>query len=213
VLAVPTSAAGVPAGTTGAAAPAARRRPATLQEARALAHPLRVRVLRLCLDRARTNSELAAALGEHPATVLYHVRTLLRTGFLTEEPPRPGPRGTVEKPYRATGKSARLDDTMSGADTAVLRAILGAVAAEVSEAGPGALLEGVRMPLWLTPEQLSQLLAQLRGVLRQFPAVDEYLAAPVTPGADPYALLLVVHRRAPDAEDAIRASGFTTTSS
>lgn len=200
---VPRTAAGVPAGTAAAAAAPAvrRRRPATLHEARALAHPLRVRVLRLCLDRARTNSELAAALGERPATVLYHVRTLLRTGFLAEEPQRPGPRGTVEKPYRATGKSARLDDAMSGADTAVLRAILGAVAAEVGEAGPGALLEGVRMPLWLTPEQLSELLAQLRDVLGQFPAVAEYLAAPVAPGADPYALLLVVHRRAAHAQE------------
>jgi DNA-binding transcriptional ArsR family regulator len=172
-------------------------RPATLQEARALAHPLRVRVLRLCLDRARTNSELAAALGERPATVLYHVRTLLRTGFLVEEPQRPGPRGTVEKPYRATGKSARLDDTMSGDDTAVLRAIVEAVAAEVDEAGPGALLHGVRMPLWLTEDQLADLLAQFRAVLEQFPGADEYLAAEAAPGTDPYALLLVVHKRVP----------------
>jgi DNA-binding transcriptional ArsR family regulator len=175
----------------------AARRPATLQEARALAHPLRVRVLRLCLDRARTNSELAAALGERPATVLYHVRTLLRTGFLVEEPQRPGPRGTVEKPYRATGKSARLDDTMSGDDTAVLRAIVEAVAAEVDEAGPGALLHGVRMPLWLTEDQLADLLAQFRAVLEQFPGADEYLAAEAAPGTDPYALLLVVHKRVP----------------
>jgi DNA-binding transcriptional ArsR family regulator len=172
------------------------RRPATLQEARALAHPLRIRILRLCLDRARTNSELAAALDQQPGTVLYHVRTLLRTGFLAEEPQRPGPRGTVEKPYRATGKSARLDDTMAGEDLAVLRAIFGAVAAEVGEAGPGAVLEGVRMPLRLRPDQLDDLLAQLREVLRQFPTAGEYLAAPADPAADPYALLLVVHKRA-----------------
>jgi DNA-binding transcriptional ArsR family regulator len=174
------------------------RRPATLQEARALAHPLRVRILRLCLDRARTNSELAGALGERPATVLFHVRTLLRTGFLVEEPQRPGPRGTVEKPYRATGKSARLDDTMSGEDTAVLRAIVEAVAAEVDEAGPGALLDGVRMPLWLTEDQLADLLAQFRAILAKFPTADEYLTAEAAPGTDPYALLLVVHKRAPD---------------
>jgi DNA-binding transcriptional ArsR family regulator len=172
------------------------RRPATLQEARALAHPLRIRILRLCLDRARTNSELATALGQQPATVLYHVRTLLRTGFLVEEPQRPGPRGTIEKPYRATGKSARLDDTMSGSDTGVLRAILGAVAAEVSEAGPDAVLEGIRMPLWLRPDQLNEMLARLRQVLGQFPTVDEDLAAPHDPAADPFALLLIVHKRA-----------------
>jgi DNA-binding transcriptional ArsR family regulator len=178
-----------------ASRPTSARHRATLQEARALAHPLRIRILRLCLDRARTNSELAAALGEQPATVLYHVRTLLRTGFLAEEPQRPGPRGTIEKPYRATGKSARLDHTMSEVDTAVLRAVLGAVAAEVSEAGPGALLESVRMPLWLRPDQLDELLTQLRELLGRLPCADEYLAAPDDPAADPYALLLVVHKR------------------
>ena len=190
---MPTQAVNVAAGDLAAAE---LSRPPTLHEARALAHPLRIRILRLCLDRARTNSELAAALDQRPATVLYHVRTLLRTGFLAEEPQRPGPRGTVEKPYRATGKSGRLDDAMSGADGAVLRAIFAAVAAEVSEAGPDALLEGVRMPLRLRPDQLAELLAQLREVLRRLPSGGEYLAAPDDPGADAYALLLVVHKRA-----------------
>jgi DNA-binding transcriptional ArsR family regulator len=171
------------------------RRPATLQEARALAHPLRIRILRLCLDHARTNSELATALGQRPATVLYHVRTLLRTGFLVTEPQRPGPRGTVEKPYRATGKSAHLDDAMSRSDTAVMRAIVEAVAAEVDEAGPGALVDGVRMPLWLTPDQLADLLAQFRAILDKLPNAEEYLATDAAPGTDPYALLLVLHKR------------------
>ncbi len=173
------------------------RRPATLQEARALAHPLRIRILRLCLDRARTNSELATALGQRPATVLYHVRTLLRTGFLVEEPQRPGPRGTVEKPYRATGKSAHLDDAMARQDAGVMRAIVEAVAAEVDEAGPGALLDAVRMPLWLTPDQLADLLAQFHAILAKLPSADQYLATDAAPGTDPYALLLIVHKRAP----------------
>jgi len=171
-------------------------RRATLQEARALAHPARVRILRLCLDQARTNSELAAALGERPATTLYHVRTLLRTGFLAEEPPRPGPRGTVEKPYRATGKSARLDHSMSSEDGAALRAVFDAVAAEVDEAGPESVLEGVRMALWLRPEELEELLTQVRALLGRLPTVDEYLAVRPAPDADPYAFLLILHKRA-----------------
>lgn len=168
---------------------------ATLQEARALAHPLRIRILRLCLDGARTNSELAAALGEQPATVLYHVRTLVRTGFLAGEPQRPGPRGTVEKPYRATGKSARLEGVLAAPDGAVLRAVLAAVAAEVVEAGPGAVLEGARLPLWLRPDQLAELRDQLQAVLGRFPGADEYLAADPPADADAYALLLVLHKR------------------
>jgi DNA-binding transcriptional ArsR family regulator len=172
----------------------AGRRPATLREARALAHPLRIRILRLCLDHARTNAELAAALGQQPATVLYHVRTLLATGFLAEEPWRPGRRGTVEKPYRATGKSWRLNGTMASEDGSMLRAVFEAVAAEVEEAGPDAVLEGARMALRLRPDQLDDLLGQLRTLISQYPGGADYLADD-SPGTDPYALLLVLHRR------------------
>jgi DNA-binding transcriptional ArsR family regulator len=168
------------------------RRRATLQEARALAHPLRIRILRLCLDSARTNAELAAALNEQPATVLYHVRTLLATGFLVDEPQRPGPRGTVEKPYRATGKSWALDSALASEDS--IRAVLAAVGAEIEEAGPGSVLEGARMALRLRPEQLEELLAQIRALIGQYPGGPDYLTADAE-GTDPYALLVLLHRR------------------
>ncbi len=171
------------------------RRPATLQEARALAHPLRLRILRQCLDRALTNSELAAALGQKPATMLYHVRTLLRAGFLTELPSRPGPRGTVEKPYRSTGKSSQVDQSMTSEDAAMLRAIFEAVAAEVDEAGPDCVLEGTRMAMRLSPGQLAELQAQIAAMIAQYPTGPEYIAQDETPGTDPYAMLLVLHRR------------------
>jgi DNA-binding transcriptional ArsR family regulator len=174
-------------------------RPPTLQEARALAHPLRVRALRMCLDQARTNSELAAALGQRPATMLYHVRTLRRTGFLAEEPPRPGPRGTTEKPYRATGKSARLDHAMSGEGNVLLPAVFEAVAHEIDEAGPGSVLEGLRMAVWLRPDELAELMTRVRALIEALPAIDEYMAARPAPDADPYALLLVLHKRASSA--------------
>jgi DNA-binding transcriptional ArsR family regulator len=168
------------------------RREATLQEARALAHPLRIRILRLCLDQARTNAELAAALKERPATVLYHVRTLLATGFLVEEPWRPGPRGTVEKPYRATGKSWTLKGGFSIEDS--LRAVFQAVAAEIDEAGPGSVVEGARMALRLTPAQLGELVAQIQTLISQYPSGPDYIAADAE-GTDPYALLVILHRR------------------
>ncbi|HEV8373300.1 MAG TPA: winged helix-turn-helix domain-containing protein, partial [Actinomycetota bacterium] len=81
------------------------RRAATPEEARALANPLRLRILRLSLDQALTNKQLAERLGMDPGTVLHHVRTLVRTGFLAAEAVRQGERGALEKPYRATGKS------------------------------------------------------------------------------------------------------------
>jgi len=174
--------------------PAADRRPPTLQEARALAHPLRVRILRLCLEQARTNGELATLLGQHPATVLHHVRTLVAAGFLAEQGHRPGPRGTTEKPYRVTGKSWRLDGAMTGEHGGVLQAVFDAVAAEIDEAGPDAVIEGARMALRLRPDQLDELVGRLRDLIEEYRSPDQYLGADA-PDGDPYAMLVILHRR------------------
>ncbi|MBB5597168.1 ArsR/SmtB family transcription factor [Neomicrococcus lactis] len=73
--------------------------------ARALSSPVRLRILRLCLHKARTNKEIADLLGINPATSLHHVRTLLANGFIEAEEERRGKRGAKEVPYRATKKS------------------------------------------------------------------------------------------------------------
>lgn len=52
-------------------------------------------------------------------------------------------------------------------DRTILRAVFGAVAAEVDEAGPESLLEGIRVALRLRPERLEGLLAQIGVLLRQ----------------------------------------------
>ncbi|KQO03958.1 MULTISPECIES: ArsR/SmtB family transcription factor [unclassified Arthrobacter] len=72
---------------------------------RALSSPVRIRILRLCLHKARTNKEIAEILELNPATALHHVRTLLSTGFLAADDARTGNRGAKEIPYRATGLS------------------------------------------------------------------------------------------------------------
>jgi predicted ArsR family transcriptional regulator len=77
------------------------------RRARALASPIRMRILRLCLHEARTNKELADELGVNPGTMLHHVRALVNTGFLAASEPRRGVRGSREVPYRATGASWR----------------------------------------------------------------------------------------------------------
>ena len=64
------------------AGPDAKRRPATPQELKALSHPLRVRIVRLCGDRELTNKQLADRLGVDPGTAYYHVRQLVDAGFL-----------------------------------------------------------------------------------------------------------------------------------
>ena len=76
-----------------------------LARGRALASPLRMRILRLCLHESRTNRELAEALDVNPGSMLHHVRALVDTGFLRAEEPRRGKRGAREVPYLATGLS------------------------------------------------------------------------------------------------------------
>lgn len=161
------------------------RRPATRAEARALSHPLRLRILRLCLDEALSNRQLADRLGERPATVLYHVRTLLREGFLVREPERRGRRRARELPYRSTRKSLSLD---LGLDAGGYLAILDAARAELAEAGPEAVLTSWRLGVRLSPPNLAAMLEQMGRLL------DEAIAAE-SPDGEPVALMVLAHRR------------------
>lgn len=161
------------------------RRPATHAEARALAHPLRLRIIRLCLDRALTNREIADRLGMQPATVLHHVRTLVRTGFMVAEPERRGRRGAREIPYRSTRKSWTLSfPPEAGGNVAVLEA----AAAELVEAGPDAVLQLVRLGIRLRPERLEELDRRLGELIHEALADDD-------PEGEPIGILLAVHRR------------------
>ncbi len=111
-------------------------RRASPEEVRALSHPLRLRILALCHGEAMSNKELAGRLHEKPATVLHHVRTLVRTGFLEPEEPRPGPRGSTLRPYRATDKSWTIDVGGPTETQSTKRAALDAAFAE-TRAVPG----------------------------------------------------------------------------
>ncbi|MEO7981750.1 MAG: winged helix-turn-helix domain-containing protein [Sporichthyaceae bacterium] len=74
---------------------------------RALAHPLRVRLLRLVREhRPVTNAELAALVGESTANVSYHLSVLARHGFV-EPDPTPGATRR-HKPWRTTYDRMRM---------------------------------------------------------------------------------------------------------
>jgi DNA-binding transcriptional ArsR family regulator len=163
----------------------AERRPATRAEARALAHPLRLRILRLCLDEAMTNRELASRLGEQPATVLYHVRTLVRNGFLAAEAERRGRRGAREIPYRATRKSWTLE-LAPGATTHT--APVDAFRAELADAGPDSVLESIRLGVRLAPDVLERLLRDLGEAAMAAHDADD-------PAGEAVSIYIGVHRR------------------
>ena len=173
------------------------RRPATLEEARALAHPLRQRVLRLCLDETLTNKQLADRLGVDPGTLIHHVRQLVNTGFLAAEAVRAGPSGALEKPYRSTGKSWTLEIGESAGVEANL-ALVDAFRAELAEAGPGRVETLVRLAFTVDKEALHELVERLSEI------VEELAARPPDPHGRPYGMLLGIHERAWPARDAAR---------
>lgn len=165
--------------------PSPERRPATRAEGRALAHPLRLRILRLCLDEALTNRELATRLGQQPATVLYHVRTLARNGFLVAEAERRGRRGAREVPYRATRKSWTLD-LEPGPTTHT--APVDAFRAELAEAGPESELHSIRLGVRLPPKTLERVLRRLTAAAMTAHDADD-------PDGEPVSIYIGVHRR------------------
>ena len=166
------------------------RRPATAAEAKALSHPLRMRILRLCLDRSLTNKQLAQWLGKDPGTVLHHVRTLVAAGFLVPDEVRHGEKGALEKPYRATGKSwtLSLEESPASQDKDA-QAMLEAFVAELAEAGPGAAAGFNRLALTLNEPSREELESRVLAIL------DEFVTRPPDPDGEPYGLLFAMHRR------------------
>jgi DNA-binding transcriptional ArsR family regulator len=161
------------------------RRPATAEEARAMASPLRLRILRLCLDAPLTNKQIAEALGRDPASVLYHVRRLVRTGFLAPEEERRGSRGAREVPYRATGKSWTLDVVDPRQDRVTTAALVEAFVDDARRVGPENV-EGARLGLRLTPDEHRELKRRLGEVLDDFAARQS--------DGEPWSLFVGLHR-------------------
>jgi predicted ArsR family transcriptional regulator len=163
-------------------------RDATSAEMRALANPLRLRILRYCLDGALTNQELARRLGRDPGTVLFHVRALVDQGFLAPEPERPGPRGRTERPYRSTGKSWAIRLAPNAGHTA---ATLEAVRQEVVDSGEDGVITTVRLGVRLNDADIAELRRRLQAIGDDFADRD-------TPDGQPIGLLLTMHRRRTD---------------
>src|SRR5919107_1369057 len=70
---------------------------------KALAHPIRMKILNILDERTATPKELAAALGLPLENVSYHVRTLKDFGFIKLEKTRQV-RGAVEHHYKLAAR-------------------------------------------------------------------------------------------------------------
>ena len=149
----------------------ARRRAATDDEAKALASSLRLRILRICLHEPHTNKEIAAILKRDPASILHHVRTLVRTGFLVPEAERRGARGAREVPYRATRKSWHLSTPAQ--DRAMIDTFLEEVALV-----PADQIDSARLGLRLSEADMTEFRDRLRELLDYFAERPDDLTQP-----------------------------------
>jgi DNA-binding transcriptional ArsR family regulator len=73
-------------------------------ELRALAHPLRLRIMELFAEGPKTTKRVAELLGEPPTRLYHHVAALERAGLLQLKETRKN-RGTVEKWYETMSRT------------------------------------------------------------------------------------------------------------
>ncbi|MBC7289925.1 MAG: winged helix-turn-helix transcriptional regulator [Actinotalea sp.] len=153
-------------------------------DARALGSVLRMRILRMCLDEALTNKEIARRLGKDPGTTYHHVRTLADRGFLAAQAERRGARGAREVPYLATRKSWRAPD-VPGQHQVLVDAFL----EELAEAPPSSVV-AARLGVRLSPAAWEQALGRIADVLQEL--------ADLPPESDgvPYSLFFAAHEDA-----------------
>ncbi|MCQ1946307.1 transcriptional regulator [Arthrobacter sp. zg-Y1116] len=161
------------------------RRSASEEEAKALASAMRIRILRLCMKEQLTNKEIATMLGANPATVLYHVRKLVSAGFLEPQEARSGPSGAYEIPYRATGKSWRLN--LDGRDLRLRGAMIGAFVSEVGQLPASDQVGISRLGVRLTEEGHARLLERVQCLL------DEFEAEEPPEGSTHYSVFMAIH--------------------
>ncbi|AOS64116.1 winged helix-turn-helix domain-containing protein [Actinoalloteichus hymeniacidonis] len=149
-----------------------RRRPATDREVKALGHPLRLRILRLCGQRDLTNKQLADRLDRDPGTVLYHVRQLVEAGLLEPAPVRTGESGALEKPYRFSGHTWWLDGPLTDVEPTSRYAPIQAFQEELREAGPDSVEVYARFAFHLGQRDREELDRRIQAVLDEFVETD-----------------------------------------
>ena len=79
-----------------------------MEQVRAIADPLRQRILELLIQAPLTTKQVAERLNEQPTKLYHHVEILERVGLVKLVETRPK-RGTVEKYYQAVADSFTVD--------------------------------------------------------------------------------------------------------
>jgi len=150
-----------------------------LQQVKALAHPLRLRILESLSDAARTAMQVAELLGRKPTALYHHVRVLEKARLIRQTETRKK-RGTTEKYYRALVSSVRVDprvfERRRSRVPSVLIGVLNAAGDEVrSLRSPREPVLALRLRARLSPARIKELRRLLESWAREADAEDETL--------------------------------------
>lgn len=127
---------------------AAERRRVT-QELRALAHPLRLKLVEQFASGPRTTMQVAADMGEPPTRLYHHVNALERAGILRLKRTRQV-RGTTEKYFELA--KHRIGVTRAADVTSGSRAALRGLTGQVFDQARDELLAAIANPGKLTKD-------------------------------------------------------------
>lgn len=148
----------------------------TQQLAKALAHPLRVRILTSLHKGISSPNQLSQELGEPLGNVSYHVKTLLEYDCveLVKTEPR---RGAVEHFYRATERPFLNDAEWAKIPASARKGISGAILEAIGEDALNAMVAGTmekhtdthlsRTPLQLDEQAWNELTEMLEETLNR----------------------------------------------
>jgi DNA-binding transcriptional ArsR family regulator len=140
---------------------------------KALAHPLRIRILAILEDRVASPSEIAEQLDAPLGNVSYHVRQLAELGLISLVRETPV-RGTLEHHYRADIRPRITDKAWSAAPDIVKHATVSATLQQVGANVNRAAADGgfskdnahlSRIPLVLDSEGWGEVAGELNSLL------------------------------------------------
>lgn len=165
-----------------------RRRPITNIDdpryVRALAHPLRVRILAILEERVASPAQIAPLFDASLGVVSYHVRTLERLGLIEQVGQRQV-RGATQHFYRALERPRISDEAWGEATPIVKQAMIGATIEQIHQyvtnsAGAGGFDRGdahiTRTALRLDAKGWEQLARLCRKLLEDVAKIEEGVA-------------------------------------
>lgn len=151
---------------------------------RALAHPLRVRILAILEERVASPAQIAPVLDASLGVVAYHVRTLERLGLVKQVGQRQV-RGATQHFYKANERPRISDEAWGKAPPIVKQAMIGATLGQIHQYVSGSAAAGgfdrtdalvTRTALSLDAKGWEQLARLCRKVLKDVARIEEGVA-------------------------------------